>query len=115
MPIVLPPPVPGDPGAMRALAARLRAVAESAWDATARVQTSVTGLDFRGPAASRLRAAIGGWSGRGSPAASELQDLRDLLMRSAAGVVGAQARRARAERHPRGGAAQAGKGVPGLC
>src|SRR2546423_11737033 len=113
MPIVLPPPVPGDPGAMRALAARLRAVAESAWDATARVQTSVTGLDFRGPAASRLRAAIGGWSGRGGRAASELQDLSDLLMRSAAEVEAAQAERARLERLLVEEAAQAAKAALG--
>ena len=110
---MLPPPVPGDPGAMRALAARLRAVAESASDATARVRTSVAALDFRGPAAGRLRAAVGDWSGRGRRSASELQDLSDLLMRSAAEVEAAQAERARLERLLAEEAAQAAKGALG--
>ena len=98
---------------MRALAGRLRAVAGSAADATARVQATVAGLDFRGPAASRLRAATGAWSGRGGRVASELQDLSDLLMRSAAEVEAAQAERARLERLLAEEAAQAAKGALG--
>jgi hypothetical protein len=98
MAIELPPPVPGDPGAMRALAARLRGIAESAADAAGSVHAIVTGLDFRGPAASRLHGVIGGWSGRSRRAAAELQDLSDLLLRSAAEVEAAQAERARLER-----------------
>jgi hypothetical protein len=98
---------------MRALAGRLRAVAESTSAATARVQGSVAALDFRGPAAGRLRAAIGAWGGRGSRAASELQDLSDLLMRSAAEVEEAQAERARLEQLLAEEAAQAAKGTLG--
>jgi len=98
---------------MRALAARLRAVAESASDASARVDASVTGLDFRGPAAGRLRAAIGGWSGRSGRDAAELQDLSDLLLRSAAEVEAAQAELARLERLLAEEAMQEAKGALG--
>lgn len=113
MPIVVPAPVPGDPGAMRVLAARLRAIAASTTEAAARVQTSVAAMDFRGPAAGRLRAAVGGWSGQIDRDASELHDLSDLLMRSAAEVEAAQAERARLERLAAEEAAQAAKAAHG--
>jgi len=83
---------------MRALAGQLRTIAEGAGDATTSVETAVGGLDFKGPAATRLHAAISAFGARGRGAASELHDLSDLLLRSAAEVEAAQAERARLER-----------------
>src|SRR3954462_15242008 len=72
--IDLPPPVPGNPGAMRALAGQLRTIAEGAGGAIASVETAAGGLDFKGPAATRLHAAISAFGARGRGAASELHD-----------------------------------------
>jgi hypothetical protein len=92
-PIDVPPPVPGDPAGMRALAATLRAVADSVESDDASVASAVGGMTFRGPAASRLRSTVAGVLGGSAPA--DLNGVADQLVRAAAQVEQAQAERSR--------------------
>jgi hypothetical protein len=91
--IDIPPPVAGDPAGMRALAANLRAVAESIEPDDGALRTVVDVMTFRGPAAVRVRGRVDGATG--GPALGELHRTADLLVRAAAQVEDAQAERAR--------------------
>jgi hypothetical protein len=80
------PPIVGDPGGMRALAAALRSTARAvgATDHSAWSRASV--LEFSGPAARRLASEMVAWHDAVHGAAVELNDAADLLLRSAAEV-----------------------------
>ena len=80
---------------MRALAGRLRSVADSVGHDDDGIRSAVVGMHFRGPAATRLRTQLAGILGRSGKTASQLTDAADLLMREATRVEHAQKERER--------------------
>jgi uncharacterized protein YukE len=88
-------PIVGDPAGMRALAATLRSAANTLGNADDSVWSKARATSFTGPAAERLKGAMGAWHGDMSSAANELSDTADLLVRAAAEVEAAQRERAR--------------------
>ena len=92
------PPVVGDPGGMRTLAAALRSTASTVGAVDAEVWGRASALDFWGPAASRLVDNMSAWHGTMTGAARELDETADLLLRTAAEVEQELANRARLER-----------------
>lgn len=80
---------------MRALAGRLRAVADSVGHDDDGIRSSILGMHFRGPAAMRLRQQAAGILGQSGKVSSELSDAADRLMREATKVEQARKERER--------------------
>jgi|tagenome__1003787_1003787.scaffolds.fasta_scaffold19199913_1 hypothetical protein len=72
-------PHAGDPAALQAEAARLRSVAEAITQHSRGVDQRLAALDFRGPAADRIRTASSERTVRATRVATQLQDLADQL------------------------------------
>jgi hypothetical protein len=81
-----PPPIPGDPAGMRALAAGLRADAGSIALVAAEVDARMSATEFIGPAADRLQHAVGGSAKDCGKLADRLITLAGILERSATEV-----------------------------
>lgn len=62
----------------------LRAVADDAASAAARLEHRVSAAHLRGPAADRLRASVSEHSGRLRQIAADLRDLADIVHQGAA-------------------------------
>ena len=80
---------------MRALAGRLRDIADGVGHDDDGIRSAILGMHFLGPAATRLRTQAAGVLGQGGKAASQLQDAADRLMREATQVEHAQKERER--------------------
>lgn len=80
----------GDPAAMRGAASALRLRAEQIHDAAQRIGQAADVAVYSGPAADRLRAATTDRRARLAGAAGRVQEVADLLVRSAAEVEEAQ-------------------------
>ena len=89
------PAVPGDPAGMRALAATLRSSAEGIAVVAAQTAGTIDGLEFFGPAATRIDDEVRGMSGRAGGLADELISTAALLERAASEVEAEQAARER--------------------
>lgn len=87
--------IPGDPAGMRAKAARLRAQADEILTWADRIDRSVEGMEFEGPAAKRIRHQMSNWRLSVIQAGTQLQDLAQMLLRSAGDVEIRQAAEAR--------------------
>jgi len=95
VPVHVPTPVAGDPAGMRALAGRLRSVADSVGHDDGGIRSSILVMHFRGPAAMLMRKRVAGILARSGTASSQLSDAADQLMRAATQVEEAQRDRAR--------------------
>lgn len=84
------PPVVGDPAGMRALAGALRSDAAMVAIVSADASATVDGLEFYGPAADRLEAAVRSSSRQGGDVAEQLMSTAALLDRAAADVEAQQ-------------------------
>ena len=80
----------GDPGGMRAMAARLRAEADRVESRAGSVVARVGDLQFRGPKAERFRDAISGSSGHAARISSVLVSASETLLRAAVDVEAQQ-------------------------
>lgn len=89
------PPVPGDPAGMRALAAALRSDAALLAVVAADTTATVDGLEFFGPAATRLDGRVSSDGRAAGRVADELLSAAGTLEHSATEVEAAQAARQR--------------------
>jgi hypothetical protein len=89
------PPVVGEPAGMRALAASLRSDAASTAVVAADAASTVDGMEFYGPAARRIDAAVTSRARSAGRLAERLMALAGLLERSASEVEAAQRERER--------------------
>ena len=89
------PPVVGDPAGMRALAAALRSDAAMVALVGADASAAVDGLEFYGPAADRIDAAVRSSSRQSGDLAEQLMSTAALLERAAAEVEAQQLARER--------------------
>ena len=76
----------GHPEMMRSEAYALRTQAEGLATLAYQLQARVESMEFEGPAASRLRAAIADQSRTATQLAGELQDLANYVLRAASRV-----------------------------
>jgi uncharacterized protein YukE len=90
------PEIPGDPAGMRALAGLLGSLAAEIGAQESELTSEVRAMTFEGPAGDAFRERMRGVAADGRSVAEELQDLANLLERSAAEV--AEAQKARLER-----------------
>lgn len=103
--------IPGDPVGMRAKAHRLQAYADQVFTWADRVNKKVDGMRFEGPAAKRIRNKMHAWNTNMKRSGTEIQELAQLLLRSAGDVEMRQAaeerrleaQRLREEQSKRGG------------
>ncbi|MBE2318823.1 WXG100 family type VII secretion target [Solirubrobacter sp. CPCC 204708] len=72
-------PVPGDPAAIRAFAARVRSQARQVSTVEADVRGAVDCMTFQGPAATEFRAGAGSWRGSARSVAAELESIATRL------------------------------------
>jgi hypothetical protein len=89
------PPVVGDPAGMRALAASLRVDAADIAVVGAGAASTIDGLEFYGPAADRIDAAVTSRARSAGRLADRLMSVASLLERSASEVEAAQRERER--------------------
>lgn len=107
MPIVVGPPPVGDPGGMRAKAASLRSQADQTGAAAQRIASTVRGVEFEGPAATRFRHKMAWWQFGISGLVAELHAAADALLRGASQVEVAQRQHAALQQQALQEAAQA--------
>ena len=89
------PPVPGDPEGMRVLAAALRSDATVLAQVATETAATLDGLEFFGPAATRIDGRVAGDTRLAGQVAVELVDAAAMLERSASEVEAQQAARER--------------------
>ncbi|HEV8460389.1 MAG TPA: hypothetical protein VGQ38_06745 [Gaiellaceae bacterium] len=89
------PPVPGDPAGMRTLAAALRSDAAALATVATETARTLDGLEFFGPAATRVDGRVALDTRAAERVAVELFDAAVVLERSATDVEAAQAARER--------------------
>jgi hypothetical protein len=89
------PPVPGDPEGMRLLAAAFRNDAASLAQVAAETSAMLDGLEFFGPAATRIDGRVAGDTRTAEQVAIELADAAAVLERSASEVEAQQVARER--------------------
>jgi uncharacterized protein YukE len=92
------PPIVGDPGGMRALAAQLRSLGASAAGQAGGVVDKAKASSWSGPAADEFRTTLAAWIGDVTAAGGALVDAAAALESSATEVEGELAARARLER-----------------